>query len=181
MRIGTLAVTLASLLVACGACSKKSDTAREVQNQAPVDKNLPVVVDKTKPAGTTETPPTGNDSGMTPENDASYKLAVIPAAAAAGAEAVAKVSVTPAQGWKVNMDFPTQLQVKAPDGVKLTKAVMEIGDAAKVDDHELTFDVKLVADKAGTYKCDGEIKFAVCTPDSCDPKKRAIAFELVAK
>ena len=118
---------------------------------------------------------------MTPENDASYKLAVIPASAAAGAEAVAKVQVTPSQGWHVNMEFPTQLQIKAPDGVTLTKAVMEIGDAAKVNDNELTFDVKLTAAKAGTYKLDGEIKFAVCTPDSCDPKKRPIAFELVAQ
>ena len=33
----SVAVALASLLVACGACSKKSDTA-QVQNQAPVDK-----------------------------------------------------------------------------------------------------------------------------------------------
>jgi hypothetical protein len=174
------AVAFTSLLVACGACSKKSDTAQS-QNQPPVDKSLPVVVDKAQPKGTGETAPKGNDNGMTPENDASYKLAVTPASAAAGAEAVAKVQVTPSTGWHVNMDFPTQLNIKAPEGVTLTKAVMEIGDAAKVNDNELTFDVKLTAAKAGTYKVDGEIKFAVCTPDSCDPKKRPIAFELVAQ
>jgi hypothetical protein len=176
-----VAVALASVLVACGACSKKSDTAQVANQPAPTD-NLPAVVDKTKGPEAVPTQGGPNAAGMTPENDASYKLAVSPPASAApGAEAVARVSVTPAEGWKMNKDFPTQLQVTAPDGVKVQKAVMEITDAAKLGDNELTFDVKLVAAKAGTYTVDGEIKFAVCTPDSCDPKKRPIAIQLVAQ
>jgi hypothetical protein len=181
-RIAALAA-LTSLLVACGACSKASDSTTRSRSADP----LPQVVDKTKPGGTTGVPnppppPPGGKVGMTPENDASYKIAIAPPASApVGSEAVARVSVTPSAGWHVNKDFPTSLAITAPDGVKVGKAMMDTKDVTKLDDNELAFDVKLVAAKAGTYKVDGEIKFAVCTPDSCDPKYRPIAIQLVVQ
>ncbi len=170
----SVAVALASLLVACGACSKKQDTAtaNTTDTAKTTDTRLPDVVDKTATKG----------GPMTPANDASFKLAVTTSPAGpAGAEAIAHVSVTPAQGWHVNKDFPTKLALTAPAGVTLTKAVMESADVAKLDDNELAFDVKLKADKAGTYKVDGEIKFAVCTPETCDPKHQPVNIVLVAQ
>jgi hypothetical protein len=125
--------------------------------------------------------PTG-DGGAAKGADTSFKVAVAaPAGATAGAESVAKISVTPGPGWKMNLEYPTKLKVTAPEGVATPKAVLEVADVAKLDEGELAFDVKLTAAKAGTYKVDGEIKFAVCTPDTCDPKKQTVAFELVAK
>jgi hypothetical protein len=175
-----VAGALASLLVACGACSKKpTETAKTTEEP------LPQVIDKS--AG--DKPPTpdtgsGKTAGgtMSPANDTSYKLAVTtPPVGPAGADAIAHVTVTPAQGWHVNKDFPTTLQLKAPDGLTLTKPVQEAGDAAKLDDNELAFDIKMKAAKAGTYSIDGEIKFAVCTPETCDPKKQPVSIVMVAQ
>jgi hypothetical protein len=161
----SVAVALASLLVACGACSKKPDTAATAKT---TDTNLPQVVDKTDKAP--------------PATDTSFKLAIsTPPIGPAGAEAVAHVTVTPAQGWHVNKDFPIKLALTPPEGLTLTKAVMETGDVAKLDDNELTFDVKMKAAKAGSYKIDGELKFAVCTPETCDPKKQPINITMVAQ
>ena len=132
--------------------------------------------------------PGGAGEGATPTGDGgakggdtSFNVAVAAPAATAGAQAVAKISVTPGKGWKMNLEYPTKLKLTAPEGVATPKAVLEVTDVAKLDEGELAFDVKLTAAKAGTYKVDGELRFAVCTPDTCDPKKQTVAIELVAK
>jgi hypothetical protein len=127
----------------------------------------------------------GSDIGGAPEGtgpDTSFAVKVNPPApSTAGAEAVARVVVTPGPGWKMNHEYPTELALTPPDGVKVQKALLELGDVAKLEDNELAFDVKLVSTKPGTYKVGGQLKFAVCTPETCDPKKQTIAFDLVAK
>jgi len=164
---------IAALLVL--GCSKNNGEVTETPTGA---SNLPVIKDPAKGA-----PGGAATEGAAPSGpDGSFKLAVsTPAAGPAGAEAVARVSVTPTAGWHMNKDYPTRLKLTAPDGVQLHKAVFELADVTKLDDNELAIDVKLTAAKAGTYKVDGELKFAVCTPETCDPKKQAIAFEVVAQ
>jgi hypothetical protein len=113
--------------------------------------------------------------------DASFKVAVhAPPAVAPGAETIAKVSVTPGPGWKMNLEYPTKLTLTAPEGVQTPTPVLDGKNIAKLVESELAFDVKLTAAKAGTYKVDAELKFAVCTPETCDPKKQTVAIELVA-
>jgi hypothetical protein len=171
-------VALASLLVV--SCSKEPRGSR----QAPgAGTNLPPPRIALENSGSKGGPGMAIGEGATTGGpDTSFKLAVAtPPAGPAGTEAVARVSVTPTEGWHMNKEYPTKLKVTAPDGVQLAKAVFEVGDVTKLDDNELAFDIKLVAAKAGTYKVDGEIKFAVCTPETCDPKKQPIAFDLVVQ
>jgi hypothetical protein len=114
--------------------------------------------------------------------DSSFKVAVeVPAGVAAGAEAVAKVTVTPGEGYKVNEEYPSRLTLEAPTGVTLAKLVLEKEDAQALDKHQLAFAVKLTPGQAGSYKINGSLKFAVCTTSTCDPKKQAIAIDVVAK
>jgi len=167
MRIGVL--TFLALMVVPG-CSKK-----EAADVTPTAKSPPAPL---PPIKQPDQPP----RGAAKEPDNSYRLTVSPPEAAKiGAPAVARVSVTPAPGWKINKDFPTALQISAPDGVTLSKPSFEVGDAAKLDDHELTFEVKLTPARSGTHKVGGEIKFAVCTADTCDPKKQPIAFDVTVQ
>jgi hypothetical protein len=176
-----VAAVVASLVLAT-ACSKKGAETTEPAGAGTGTVKLPAIRG-TGPSeggakGATEVA-TGAPGGAMGA-DASFKLAVTPAAGPAGSPSVARISVTPSTGWHMNKEYPTKLELTAPDGVTLEKAVLEQADIAKLDDNELSFDVKLVATKAGTYKVDGELKFAVCTPDTCDPKKQTIALELVA-
>ena len=107
--------------------------------------------------------------------DTSYAVAVSPVAGAAGAPVMAKVSVTPGAGYKMNKDDPTKLTVTPAGGVTAAAPVQ------KLDEHELTFEVPLTASAAGSYQVPAELKFAVCTATTCDPKKQQVAIDLTAK
>lgn len=171
----SVAVATTSGLGALGGCSKKNADVSEAPSTGGTAAPLPKIRGEAPEAA--KGPTEGTPGGV----DTSFKLAVqTPSAGPAGAPAVARVQVLPAEGWHMNLEYPTKLTLTAPDGVQLDKAVMVPADG-KLDDNELAFDVKLTAGKAGTYKVDGELKFAVCTPETCDPKKQQIAFELVAQ
>ncbi len=114
--------------------------------------------------------------------DPSYAVALeVPADVASAKEAVASVKVTPGAGYKMNHEYPTKLTLQPVDGVTAAKAVLLKADAAKFDDHQLAFDVKLTPAKAGTYTVLGTLAFAVCTDATCDPKTEKIAINLTAK
>lgn len=88
------------------------------------------------------------------------KLAIeLPADAKAGAEAVAKITVTPASGYKVNTEYPTKLTLTAPSGVTLAKAEFVAGghdkakgDADTMEEKQLVFAVKLTRGRAATTR-----------------------------
>ena len=117
------------------------------------------------------------------------KLAIdAPADAKAGAEATAKITVTPGTGYHVNTEFPTKLTLTAPDGVTLAKTELKMGgpskdkgDADVFEEQQLLLGVKLTAAKSGSYTINGTFKFAVCDKDSCRPKKETIAIQVAAK
>jgi hypothetical protein len=98
----------------------------------------------------------------------------------AGAEAVAMIKVTPAAGYHVSTDFPTELKLEAPAGVKLAKDVYGKGDADKLVEQGLVISVKATPEKAGSYEIKGWFKFGVCDKESCHPKKQPIAIQVAA-
>jgi hypothetical protein len=180
---------LFSSLVAAAACSKAESRGTDVgapptqTAAAPAGERVAVpgetVAVPGAPGAAPTAAPAGAPAGNTP--DSSFKLAVAaPAPGAVGAQAVARVTVTPGTGWKMNEEYPTKLVVQAPDGVTVVKAEQVLADAAAFDPHQLAFDVKVTAAKAGTYPVTGTLKFAVCTDATCDPKKQTIAFDVVA-
>src|SRR5512140_350810 len=60
-------------------------------------------------------PPADDRSRLQPQEG---KLAIeLPADAKAGAEAIAKVTVTPGAGYHVNTEYPTKLTLTPPQGV----------------------------------------------------------------
>jgi hypothetical protein len=117
------------------------------------------------------------------------KLAVEPPGdAKAGAEATAKITLTPGSGYHVNTEFPIKLTLEAPDGVTLAKAEMKAGGSSKdkgdadvLEEQQLLMGVKLTAARSGSYTINGTFKFAVCDKDSCLPKKETIAILVAAK
>jgi len=129
------------------------------------------------PAGATGSAGSPGTAAASTSSDPSYKLSVdAPKTAAAGKESTVRVSVRPAQGWKVNQDFPTKLTVEALEGVAVAKAEQTASDAEKLDLHELTFAVKFTPAAAGQKKFAASLKFAVCTDSTCDPKKEQLAW-----
>jgi hypothetical protein len=117
------------------------------------------------------------------------KLAIEPPAdAKAGAEAVAKITVTPGSGYHVNTEYPTKLTLTSPQGVALAKAELVAGghgntkgDADAFDEKQLAFAVKLTPAASGSYTINGSFKFAVCDKNQCLPKRETIAITVAAK
>lgn len=123
----------------------------------------------------------GNDDGKVAKDDTFAIALDVPAEVQSGAEAVASVKITPGAGYKMNHEYPTKLSLAPIDGVTPAQATLLKADAAKFDNHEVAFNVKLTPAKAGTYTVRGTASFAVCTESTCDPKTAKIAINLVAK
>lgn len=110
-----------------------------------------------------------------------------PPDAKAGAEATAKIVITPATSYHVNTDFPVKLELQQPSGVTLPKALFVAGgdkgkgDADAFDEKQLAFAIKLTPAQAGNFTVSGTIKFAVCDKDSCLPKKEPVSIAFAAK
>jgi hypothetical protein len=117
------------------------------------------------------------------------KLAIEPPAdAKAGAESVAKITVTPGSGYHVNTEYPIKLTLTSPAGVTLAKAELVAGghdkgkgDADALDEKQLALSVKLTPAASGSYTINGNFKFAVCDKDQCLAKKETIAIVVAAK
>jgi hypothetical protein len=131
-------------------------------------------------------PPADDRSRLHPEEG---KLAIeLPADAKAGAEAVAKVTVTPGAGYHVNTEYPTKLTLTSTQGVTLAKEKFVAGghdnakgDADALDEKQLAFAVKLTPAASGSYTINGDFKFAVCDASQCLPKRETIAITIAAK
>lgn len=113
---------------------------------------------------------------------ASYVLKVEAPPAKKGQKSVAKVKITPAAGYHMNKEYPTSLVLSTvPAGVSVDKMKQTMKDAAKWEESEGEFDVAYTASEPGKKTVSGEIRFAVCSANTCDPKKSNVSFEIDVK
>lgn len=146
----------------------------------PAEPPIAAPTEKIAPPGEVQSPEGAADSAK-PKDD-SFSLALdVPAEVKSGAEVVASVKITPGSGYKMNQEYPTKLTLQPTEGVAAAKGTLQKADAAKFDNHELAFNVKLTPAQAGTYMVRGTVAFAVCTENTCDPKTEKIAINLIAK
>jgi hypothetical protein len=108
-----------------------------------------------------------------------YKVTLAsPAKLSKGAQATVMVEILPKEGWKLNKEFPTKLTVTEPAGVKVAKKEQTVADAVAFADKSGKWSVEFQADSAGAKAFTGQVKFAVCTETSCDPKKEQLAWNV---
>lgn len=112
----------------------------------------------------------------------SYVLKVDAPPAKKGQKAIAKIKITPGAGYHMNKEYPTSLVLNTvPAGVTVDKTKFTAKDATKWEEQGGEFDVAYTAQQAGKQKVSGEIKFAVCSATTCDPKKSVLTFEIDVK
>ena len=95
----------------------------------------------------------------------------------AGEQASFEIRLTPKGRYHVNQDFPTTVSLTAPSGVTLPHAELAATDAAEMGERLARFDVPFTA-TAGEHRVTARVSFAVCTPESCMPDERTLAFSL---
>jgi len=193
------AMTRFAVLVVCvfAACSKSAGNQDKVSSPPPPAGGDVIAVPKGPPPnmpGATAQPalpaasPAADDDRMKLKPEEGTIAIVAPPEAKAGAETVARITVTPGKGYHVNTEYPTKLQLTPPSGVTLPKAEFLAGghdkakgDAAELAEQGLVFAVKLTPSASGSYTINGKFKFAVCDASQCLPKKEAIAITVAAK
>src|SRR5258708_2802938 len=110
--------------------------------------------------------------------DGSFTVKVEAPAGQKAHKGVAKIHVTPGAGFHVNKEYPAQAKVVAPAGVTVDKDKVT---PSKVEEAGLDFEVAYTPADAGKKTFTGELKFAVCSANSCDPKKEALNFTVDVK
>lgn len=120
--------------------------------------------------------------GAVAQQPTPYVLKVDAPPAKKGQKAVAKVHITPGAGYHMNKEYPTSLVLSSvPAGVTVDKMKWTMKDAAKWTEQEGEFDIAYTAAEPGKKTVTGEIKFAVCSANTCDPKKSNVSFEIDVK
>lgn len=109
-----------------------------------------------------------------------YTVDVSAASTKVSTKSVAKVHVSPAKGYKMNLEYPTKVKLNAADGVTLEKTTLAKGDG-KIDVKGVDFEIAYTPDRAGKTTITGEIKFAVCTENDCIPQVEKISINVDAK
>jgi hypothetical protein len=140
------------------------------------------------PAGAAKPAPAAGDDDRFKLKPDEGKLAIEPPATAkAGAETVAKITVTPGTGYHVNTEYPIKLTLTPTAGVTLVKDKFVAGghdkakgDADALDEKQLAFAIKLTPAATGNYTINGNFKFAVCDRDQCLAKQENIAIAVAA-
>lgn len=116
------------------------------------------------------------------QQNTGFTLKVEAPPAKKGQKAVAKVKITPGAGYHMNKEYPTSLNLSGvPLGVTLDKPKQTAKDAAKWEAEGGEFDVAYTASEPGKKTIMGEIKFAVCSTNTCDPKRSPIQFDIDVK
>ena len=118
--------------------------------------------------------------GVARAADAAFALKLEVPPAKKGQRAVVKLRLSPGSGFHMNKDFPTSLVLAAPPGVTLEKPRQTAADA-RFSETGADFEVALTASEPGSKLVSGELKFAVCTATTCDPKREKVSFTLEVK
>jgi hypothetical protein len=188
------------VLVVCvlAACSKSAGNQDKVSSPPPPSGNPDVIavpkagtgpsMGAQAPAAAPAAAPAGASDPMRLKPEEGTLAIEAPADAKAGAEAVAKITVTPGKGYHVNTEYPIKLTLAPASGVNLAKTEFAagghdkaVGDAAALDEQGLAIQVKLTPSASGSYTVSGKFKFAVCDANQCLPKKEDIAITVAAK
>lgn len=106
-----------------------------------------------------------------------------PKAVKVGSAAEAEIVVTPKEGYKINLKYPTELALKTgSEGVSLPRSSFEKADAKELTVARLRYVAGFTATSAGTRVVRGELGFSVCTPKICITEPDfCVAWEVAAQ
>jgi hypothetical protein len=90
------------------------------------------------------------------------------------------IRLTPRGQYHVNADprFPFSIALSGPPAVHFAKSPLGHGDAAEFTEQRARFAVAFTPAAAGSHRVTATVDFAVCTPTTCMPDQRTLAFVL---
>ena len=191
LRVTTVVCVSAAVSLAAG-CSKaakkdNADPAPAVEAKAEKSDDLEAAIAAPGPKTVTAVSANGKTKVLEvggivlAETDTYIVKADVPTDLASGAEAIVTINLLPKTGWKINQEFPTKLKVKAPEGITLTAESQSAAQAELFTEKQAQFKVSCSPEGAGAKEFAADFRFAVCTDETCDPKKAELAWTLNVK
>ncbi len=136
---------------------------------------------KKLPDGVKAPPPVTAGAGPVIDKPTYVVKVAVAGSYAAGKPGTVDVTLTPKTGWKVNQDFPTKLEITAPEGVTLASTKLKKEDAASFNEKGAAFRVAFTPASAGTKAFTAKFKFVICNDDSCDPSTEQLSWQVAVK
>ena len=102
-----------------------------------------------------------------------------PSAVSAGKEAVFKVILTAAGGYKVNDEYPLKFQFTQTAKVLPKKATVRKEDAM-LEKQRAELPLPVTIESPGKHKVSGTLSFSVCTDERCLIEKRDLSVDVDA-
>ncbi len=99
---------------------------------------------------------------------------------AAGEVGQFSIELTGRDGWHVNLEYPTVVQLEG-EGVTFPNARLEQAQAAAYEEARVRFDVPFTAAAAGEHRATARVQFAMCNPSNCVPEERTLALPLAVR
>jgi hypothetical protein len=114
--------------------------------------------------------------------DPSFELAAVPGGPyAVGQLGSFAVSLKPRGEYHINQDYPIAISLRPPSGVRLLRSEFKKADAAVFGEQLARFDVPLTPEQKGAHRLEANVRFAVCTPETCIPDERTLALVLTVQ
>jgi hypothetical protein len=78
-----------------------------------------------------------------------------------------RISVMPAEGWKLSREAPTKIVLKHTDNVELSNRTFTVANAKWDKDGSAHFDVIVTGTKAGLASIEVEMNLFICDESTC--------------
>lgn len=166
--------------LAMAACSPESESTAKPETPATQTQ----AATETTPAKAAAKPAAELPAGdvVAEGSDKTYTFKVVaPSQSAPGKPITVGVEVVPKTGWKMNMDFPTKLQITAPDTATVKGGEQAKEDAAEFVNHHALWTAEVTPAAAGSKELSVELRFAVCTATTCVPKREQATWAMTVQ
>ena len=120
--------------------------------------------------------------GVQAPGDLPYAITVTPPAEGRmGEPLAARIKVEPRGKYKMNLDYPTKLEVQGPMGAAPMRQVLRKGEAVSYNERELVMAPVATLGKGGAHKFNGTLSFSVCTEALCELKSEKLSWTVKVK
>ncbi|MBK7155946.1 MAG: hypothetical protein IPH72_29905 [Sandaracinaceae bacterium] len=90
------------------------------------------------------------------------------------------IELTGRDGWHVNMEYPTVVQLEG-EGLSFPSPRLERAQAAQFAEERVRFDVPFTPAAAGDRSVTARVQFAMCNPSNCVPEERTLTLALAVQ
>lgn len=164
-------------LLLCLGLSACSNSASETRDPEPTAHDRTATAGHEEPAKMLDAPP-----AKAPAAGPNYEIATTPQTTPfkVGGEGRVEVRLTGRNGYHVNQEYPIELTLQPPAGLKLAKAKLVRADASAFEEAQAVFPIGLTPEAAGRKALRGTLNFSVCNPQNCLLERQDVAVEIDA-